>query len=139
MQITEIRFRLPPPEHGDSKFLGVAGVVLDGQLAIHDIRLIWTKDRPLVAMPSRKAYTFCNSCRQKVFLDQKFCGECGVRLPQITMVHDTGGDQGSQARNRGAAMHRDLVHPICPAFRELLVQTVYSAYREQRDRRGSEH
>ena len=52
MQITDIKIRKIFLEEGPMK--AVASVTFDGQLAVHDIKVINARDRSFIVMPSRK-------------------------------------------------------------------------------------
>jgi stage V sporulation protein G len=52
MQITDIKIRKIFLEEGPMK--AVASVTFDGQLAVHDIKVIHARDRFFIVMPSRK-------------------------------------------------------------------------------------
>ncbi|MDR2046998.1 MAG: SpoVG family protein [Clostridiales bacterium] len=52
MNITDIRIRLV--KKGDIKLKGVASVIIDDSIAVHDIKIIDGSDGSFVAMPSRK-------------------------------------------------------------------------------------
>ncbi|MBO7309801.1 MAG: septation regulator SpoVG [Clostridia bacterium] len=51
MQITDIKIR---KVFEDGPMKAVASATFDGQLAVHDIKVISTKDRLFIVMPSRK-------------------------------------------------------------------------------------
>ena len=52
MQITDIKVR--KLFDGDSTMKAVVSVTFDGQLAVHDIKVIHARDRDFIVMPSRK-------------------------------------------------------------------------------------
>lgn len=52
MQITDIKIRKTFAADGPMK--AVVSVTFDGQLALHDIKVINTKDKYFIVMPSRK-------------------------------------------------------------------------------------
>ncbi len=51
MTITDIRIRKIIPE---GRLRGVISITIDGQLAVHDIKIVQGDERLFVAMPSRK-------------------------------------------------------------------------------------
>ncbi len=51
MTITDIRIRKIIPE---GRLRGVISITIDGQLAVHDIKVVQGDERMFVAMPSRK-------------------------------------------------------------------------------------
>lgn len=53
MTVTEVRVKKADGKAA-GKLLGYATVTLDGQLVIHNIRIIDGKDGPFIAMPCRK-------------------------------------------------------------------------------------
>ena len=52
MQITDIKVR--KLFDGDSTMKAVVSVTFDGQLAVHDIKVIYAKERYFIVMPSKK-------------------------------------------------------------------------------------
>ena len=52
MQITDIKIRKTFAADGPMK--AVVSVTFDGQLALHDVKVINTKDKYFIVMPSRK-------------------------------------------------------------------------------------
>ncbi|MDR2090421.1 MAG: septation regulator SpoVG [Clostridiales bacterium] len=52
MNITDIRIRIV--KKGDVKLKGVASVIIDDSLAVHDIKIIDGNNGNFIAMPSRK-------------------------------------------------------------------------------------
>ena len=51
MQITDIKIR---KIFDDGPMKAIVSVTFDGQLAVHDIKVIYAKDRFFIVMPSRK-------------------------------------------------------------------------------------
>ena len=56
MQITDIRIR---KTYTDNRFKALVSVTIDGDLAVHDIKVIEGPERLFVAMPSRKDDNGC--------------------------------------------------------------------------------
>lgn len=52
MQITDIKVRKTFDDDGPMK--AIVSVTFDGQLALHDIKVINTKDKTFIVMPSKK-------------------------------------------------------------------------------------
>lgn len=52
MVITDIKIR--KLFHDDSTMKAVVSVTLDGQLALHDIKVIFARDKHFIVMPSKK-------------------------------------------------------------------------------------
>ncbi len=52
MQITDVKVRKLFDDEGPMK--AIVSVTFDGQLALHDIKVIYARDRLFVVMPSRK-------------------------------------------------------------------------------------
>jgi len=51
MTVTEIRMK---PVAGDARLRALATVTLDGEIAVHDVKIISGDERLFVAMPSRR-------------------------------------------------------------------------------------
>lgn len=52
MQITDLKVRKMFDDNGPMK--AIVSVTLDGQLALHDIKVIYAKERYFIVMPSKK-------------------------------------------------------------------------------------
>lgn len=121
MEITEVRVRLC--ERDTERFKAYCSITLEDEFVIRDLRVVEGTTGLFVAMPSRRATASCPRCDYKNHLNAKYCNDCGTRLPV----------QRSESGQRSKA-HRDIAHPITPAFREMLQQTVLDAYREECER-----
>ena len=83
MNITDIKIRRT---YDSERLRALVSVTVDGDLAVHDLKVISGPERLFVAMPSRK-------------------DESGV--------------------------FRDIVHPISPAARKMLEESILEAYERQ--------
>jgi len=107
-----------------SNLLAFCSVTLDNQLVLHDLRVIRTPQRTIVAMPSRKIKTRCPFCRERNAIRARFCNECGRLLPV------TRGFRDSSGRTR---MEVDVAHPITSAMRVQIERAVLDAYLREQD------
>ena len=100
----------------------------NGELAIHDIKLVLGREGPVVSMPSRKLCDHCHCCQSKNHLRARFCNECGARLAdgRVTVVESDPADD----RERRARLFVDVVHPICTSARQDITQAVLRAWEE---------
>ncbi len=122
MEITEVRVRLC--DRDSERCKAYCSITLEDEFVIRDLRIVEGTSGLFVAMPSRRATASCPRCAYKNHMNSKHCNECGSRLPPPPTM-ETG--------HRTKA-HRDIAHPITPAFREVLQQTVLNAYRDECDR-----
>lgn len=94
---------------------GFASIIIDGCLVVHDLRIIESRGRLLVSMPSRKRMEHCPSCRAKNPITARFCNECGGALGFQIAESDT--------------IFFDVAHPITAQCRNDLERAVLEAYR----------
>lgn len=120
MEITEVRINLK--ESSNNKLKAFATITIDNSFVVRDIKIIDGKKGLFVAMPSSKVSDNCPSCGKKTPIRNRYCGECGKRLPSINLA------PGVQERREE---HRDVAHPINPECRDYLSKLVLDAYDEK--------
>ena len=117
MEITEIR--IYPQETGnDDKLKAFVTITIDEAFVIRDLKIIEGKKGLFVAMPSAKITFSCPSCHRKNPLRNRFCGNCGVNLEDVS----------EQIRDVRQEDHRDIAHPINNKTRDYLHNKVMEAY-----------
>lgn len=121
MEITDVRLKLILD--ASDRLKAVCTITFDGEFVVRDVKIVEGTSGLFVAMPSRKLTLACPRCRHKNHLRAKHCNECGSKLPAQDLPPDADG------RTR---LHRDIAHPITPAFRETLQQRVIEAYEAER-------
>lgn len=123
MNITEVTVTLMPYQAG-SKFVACACFIIDGAIAVHDVKIIKHESRLIVAMPSKKITYPCPSCKGKNYLRAAYCSQCGVKLvaPSISRT-----EQGREK------VYVDIVHPISRDTREQINQAILVEYQRQKD------
>lgn len=99
-------------------------ITIDNDFVVHDLRVIEGRKGLFVAMPSRKLGDNCPRCGAKNDLRAKFCAECGARLEETRAAKAAGREK----------YHVDVAHPINTPCREVLQDTVLSAYKEEEKR-----
>lgn len=117
MEMTDVRVKLIQ-DSGD-RLKAVCSVTFEEEFVVRDVKVVEGTNGLFVAMPSRKLSIHCPKCRHKNHLRAQFCNECGAKLPPGRARPDANG------RTR---LHRDIAHPITPAFREKMQQHVIEAY-----------
>ncbi|MEK6676596.1 MAG: septation protein SpoVG family protein [Planctomycetota bacterium] len=122
MQITEIRVKLI--NRREDRLKAYCAITFDDEFVVRDVRVVDGINGLFVAMPSRKASVPCQRCNYRNHMHAHFCNDCGGRLA-ATPNSDSGGR---------TKPHRDVAHPITPAFRELLQARVIEAFREEMER-----
>jgi stage V sporulation protein G len=105
----------------DSRVLGYFSFGLLDSIIVRDAKLIQPYgDRPpLISMPSRKRHDRCPECNGKNELRRKYCGDCGVRLPDNRVILDGNGFPD---------YYVDVVHPIDEQSRMVLHRAVVAEY-----------
>lgn len=111
-----------------SKVLAEAELVLDDVFVVRRIRMLRHKGGYLIAMPCRDVYDRCPRCGSANGVGVRFCGSCGLNMPEDRVELD---DKG---RPR---LTEDVAYPINVGTAKMLDAAVTSAYkRSQED--GSE-
>ena len=120
MEITEVKINLK--EAANNKLKAFATVTFDDSFVVRDIKIISGKKGLFVAMPSAKVTANCPSCGRKNPLQNKFCGECGAKLPVRQRTTDP------ELRREE---HRDIAHPIKSECRDYIQSKVMEAYHQK--------
>lgn len=120
MEITDVRIKLIQ-DSGD-RLRAFCNVTFDDQFVVRDIKIIDGINGLSMAMPSRKLTVPCKACSHRNQLRARFCEQCGASLPAESPPTDANGR---------TKQHRDIAHPITPAFRELLQNRILEAYRTE--------
>jgi len=120
MEITDIRVKLM--QDAADRLKAVCSITLDDEFVVRDLKVVEGTNGLFVAMPSRKLSVHCPQCRSKNHLRARFCNECGAKLPPARIPADPAG------RIR---LHRDIAHPINPAFREIVQSRVIEKYQTE--------
>lgn len=135
MNVTEVRVYLfPDPRH---KLLGFAKVILDGCLALHDLKIVSGGKGPFVCMPTRKIRDRCR-CGVGNPLMSDFCSRCGRDLPRDRrFCKECGGKGCERCRGSGKAkLFEDTAHPVTQEFRILLTEAILKEYYLELNRNG---
>lgn len=120
MQISDVRVKLI--ENAEDRLRAVCSVTFDEEFVVRDVKVVDGTNGLFVAMPSRKLSVHCPSCRHKNHLRARFCNECGAKLPATRASADANGR---------VRLHRDIAHPINPAFREMVQAKVIEFYKSE--------
>lgn len=125
MEITEIRIKLMDEGGENERLHAFCSITFDGCFAIRDLKIIEGPRGLFVAMPSRKLTDRCNRCGGKNHLRARFCNGCGCRLEE---------DRASRVVQGRVKLHADIAHPINPAAREGIQDTIINAYHLEREK-----
>lgn len=117
MEITDVRIRFV--KDSTDRLKAFCSVTFDDQFVVRDIKIVDGANGLFVAMPSRKSSKACGKCGHRNQIRARFCEDCGGRLSMELPPVDENG------RSR---IHRDIAHPITPAFREMLHGRILDAY-----------
>ncbi len=120
LNFTEIRIKLVPNQR--DKLRAFASITLDDALVIRDIKIIDGGKRLFVAMPSRKLTDRCPKCYMKNHLRATHCNQCGAKLDEARATKDNDGR---------AKLYADIAHPIKSECRELIQDSVLTAYENE--------
>lgn len=108
------RLTINPVSDQTAPLLAYVTIVLDDELAMHDVRIIRLPNgHRILSMPCRKASDHCPKCRRRNALSDNYCCHCGI------------------ARHRGkitVKLHNDVVFPCVPEFRQYLTETILAEY-----------
>lgn len=127
MKITEVRVKLPNSDYDEKdKLLAFVSVVFDGELALHDIKIINGYNGVFVAMPDRKLVYSCNDCGWNNPLLAHFCSFCGTELDK---TKEDWTDEDGKVR-----LHVNTAHPITQSFREYLTEEIMIEYERMENR-----
>jgi len=125
MEITDVRVKLM--DNAADRLKAVCSVTFDEEFVVRDMKVVDGTNGLFVAMPSRKLAVHCPQCRHKNHLRARFCNDCGAKLPP----HRASADANGRVR-----LHRDIAHPINPAFRELVQTKIIERYTAERELAG---
>lgn len=113
MEITEVRIKLM--ENPEDRLRGFCSITFDGSFVIRDLKIIEGNNGPFVAMPSRKLTSNCRKCRSKNHLKANYCNQCGSKVQQERVMHDSSGR---------AKLYADIAHPINAECREMIQRRI---------------
>lgn len=113
MEITEVRIKLM--ENPEDRLRGFCSITFDGSFVIRDLKIIEGNNGPFVAMPSRKLTSNCRKCRSKNHLKAHYCNQCGSKVQQERVMHDSSGR---------AKLYADIAHPINAECREMIQRRI---------------
>lgn len=118
MEVTDVRLLLQNQE----RLKAFVTVCLDGEFVIHDIKVVESNGRLLVAMPSRKIRDECTKCNSKVVVTDKFCCHCGEKLAA---------NRAEKREDGRGKLYADICHPIKTEFRTKLEKAVLDKYHQE--------
>ena len=125
MEISDVRIKLM--DNATDRLKAVCSVTFDEEFVVRDLKVVDGTNGLFVAMPSRKLAVHCPQCRHKNHLRARFCNDCGAKLPPNRVTADANGR---------VRLHRDIAHPINPAFRELVQTKIIERYTTERELAG---
>jgi len=125
MQISDVHVKLM--DNAADRLKAVCSVTFDEEFVVRDLKVVDGTNGLFVAMPSRKLSVHCPQCRHKNHLRARFCNDCGAKLPPNRVSADANGR---------VRLHRDIAHPINPAFRELVQSKIIERYTAERELAG---
>jgi len=125
MEISDVRVKLM--DNAADRLKAVCSITFDEAFVVRDLKVVDGTNGLFVAMPSRKLAVHCPQCRHKNHLRARFCNDCGAKLPPNRVAADANGR---------VRLHRDIAHPINPAFRELIQTKIIERYTSERELAG---
>lgn len=127
MRVSEVRIDLVEDGQGDAdgRLRAFVSIVMTGELGsycVREMKVIEDLSGALfVAMPSRKLTDRCANCNGKNHLRNRYCCECGVKLPEGRCHRD---------HNEKPKYHADVFYPIDRGSRHKLQQVIIAEYRK---------
>jgi stage V sporulation protein G len=112
MEVTKVEVRLSKTA---DRLLATASIILDNELAIHEIRVVRRNGSGMIAMPSRKATVQC-PCGERMSFDCSYCPACAKRNAQP---------------KPSTRLHNDIAHPISAGLRKRIEDSVLAAYQRR--------
>lgn len=118
-----IAVELRPNPNPNDAVAAYATLILDGILAVHDVKLIRRRkfgnmlEQYIVAMPSKKILHPCRHCSEKNHLRANFCGGCGRPLEYGTPPEPD-------------KWYADMVHPLDAETRRRVTFAVLQSFRQ---------
>lgn len=125
MEISDVRVKLM--DNATDRLKAVCSITFDEEFVVRDLKVVDGTNGLFVAMPSRKLAVHCPQCRHKNHLRARFCNDCGAKLPPNRVAADANGR---------VRLHRDIAHPINPAFREMVQTKIIERYTAERELAG---
>lgn len=94
MIVTECRVT-PVGDSESGRLRAYASLILDGRLAIHDLKVVEGKHGQFIDMPSRRRHVRCPDCEARCSVTDRYCHACGAFLdppehpdrPFVSVVH----------------------------------------------------
>lgn len=103
-------------------------VELDGQIIVHQMKIIERDGKLIICMPAKRRTTPCSSCSNSVSITDTWCGRCGhQQTSQADRVQSLKTYLGLREEDR-VSYYQDIVHPITREARQMLEQVLLDAY-----------
>lgn len=122
LYVSEVRIKLLEGPAGRARLLGFAAIILNGAMAVRDLKIVDSDGVRFLAMPSRKLCDRCPHCGAKGLLSARFCHDCGRALESHRATRDERGRE---------KLHADVAHPINRRCREMIGAAVLAAHDEE--------
>lgn len=115
MKISEVKIKAA--NEYDNKVEAFVQLVLDGEFALHDLRIIRRDDgSTFLQMPSRKMQDKCSNCQAKNYVKARYCNWCGKALANFRYKTDGEGRP---------ILSADIFHPITKEARAWIQNEVF--------------
>lgn len=124
MEVSKVQVKLA--EKNDERLKAFCSIVLDGEFAVRDIKIIEGPSGLFIAMPLKQATEHC-SCGGKNGLKARFCSYCGKLL-----------DNEARRPGDNAKIYTDIAHPITTECRDMIQDAILAAYRREVSSREDE-
>lgn len=118
MRISSIAVQCAPPSrHRSPAPLAFLEIIFDRCFAVHDCRIIASREDTFLSMPSRKMTEHCPDCNHRNHVQANFCNHCGGSLKR-----QPGNGEGN------SRIFMDVAHPITPPCRHYCKQAALNAF-----------
>lgn len=124
MRVSDVQITLANESDTNDNLLAYAVVTFDGQLMVHDVKVIDSRHGPFVVMPNQRIKVACPRCRVRNPNNNNYCGHCGREMPRPEPTPDARGN------------FRDVTHPTVPWLRTHINEAVLETYYRELDRKS---
>ncbi|MEZ6092940.1 MAG: septation protein SpoVG family protein [Pirellulaceae bacterium] len=118
MEISDIRFSKHESKAANNVQLkGYCSVTFDQSFVVHDVRILKSAEKHIIARPNQRRQTNCSVCYSKNAAASNYCSHCGKPMV-LTNTESTASIAASERH------HRDIAHPITQDFRKKLEEEI---------------
>ena len=121
MRISDVRVKTVSVET-NPRLRAFASIVVNEEIAIHDLRVVEGHLGLFVAFPDRRIKSKCSFCGIMNNNNAHYCNGCGGKVDKPAPIYDAMGREKERL---------DIVHPITQDAREEITNAVLQEYHRQ--------